>query len=298
MTFFFITKDALFKKKVLLVSIIICFFVTIFAIGAVTLFIVLTLSKEIHHSSHHWNYHEQDLWPGVCHLGTLQSPIALSDDDAIASEKINKIRFENIGFFEQFDVRNDGHSVTIRLDNCNRTKPVISGGGLAGNYTFDNMHFHWPSEHIINGQHYALEAHLVFYSNNYESLSKALEEPNGIAVVAILFAVCNETLNDNFRAIDDSVREVSRKPLESSTNNAGMIFEDFLPKNNSFYKYSGSLTTPNCTENVGWFVFKDVSKISINDLIELTDIYTEEGELLEYNNRLLQNVNNRTIIIL
>jgi carbonic anhydrase len=27
----------------------------------------------------------------------------------------------------------------------------IAGGGLNGNYIFDQMHFHWASEHTING---------------------------------------------------------------------------------------------------------------------------------------------------
>lgn len=29
-------------------------------------------------------------------------------------------------------------------------KIAISGGGLPGSYIFDQMHFHWASEHLIN----------------------------------------------------------------------------------------------------------------------------------------------------
>jgi carbonic anhydrase len=27
----------------------------------------------------------------------------------------------------------------------------VSGGGLPGTYIFDQMHFHWASEHTLNG---------------------------------------------------------------------------------------------------------------------------------------------------
>lgn len=38
----------------------------------------------------------------------------------------------------------------------------------------------------------------------------------------------------------------------------GVIVNNFLPKNRSkFYTYEGSLTTPDCNENVGWIVFEE-----------------------------------------
>lgn len=43
-------------------------------------------------------------------------------------------------------------------------------------YTLKQMHWHSPSEHTINGQRFAMEQHMVHYSDQGD-----------IAVVAILF---------------------------------------------------------------------------------------------------------------
>ena len=92
------------------------------------------------------------------------------------------------------------------------------GGGLPGNYIFDQMHFHWASEHTINSGRYALELHMVHHEKRFESLSKAAVEKNGVAVLGILF-------------------HVSAKPnpiIERFLTNAGSIFES--PANAMTYK--------------------------------------------------------------
>ena len=92
------------------------------------------------------------------------------------------------------------------------------GGGLPGNYIFDQMHFHWASEHTINSGRYALELHMVHHEKRFESLSKAAVEKNGVAVLGILF-------------------HVSAKPnpiIERFLTNAGSIFE--VPENAVTYK--------------------------------------------------------------
>lgn len=58
--------------------------------------------------------------------------------------------------FEEYDdpikdaaVVNTGHSLQI---NAHPDQPILlQGGGLPGTFQFDQMHFHWGSEHLING---------------------------------------------------------------------------------------------------------------------------------------------------
>jgi carbonic anhydrase len=38
---------------------------------------------------------------------------------------------------------------------------ILFGGGLPGTFLLDQMHFHWGSEHTLNGRRYGLELHLV-----------------------------------------------------------------------------------------------------------------------------------------
>lgn len=58
------------------------------------------------------------------------------------------------------------------------------------------MHTHWAypdaytgSEHLINGKQYWGEAHLVHYNMAYGSLANAVDQPDGIAVFAIMLDV-------------------------------------------------------------------------------------------------------------
>ena len=47
---------------------------------------------------------------------------------------------------------------------------------------------------------------------------------------------------------------------------------DIFPENNGYYSYSGSLTTPPCSENVSWFVMKSSMEASILQITKLQAI--------------------------
>ena len=42
-----------------------------------------------------------------------------------------------------------------------------------------------------------------------------------------------------------------------------------LPDNRAYFTYSGSLTTPPCTENVQWFIFKNPITVSLSQVEKL-----------------------------
>ena len=54
-------------------------------------------------------------------------------------------------------------------------------GGLNGSYEFAQAHLHWGStddvgsEHTINGKHYPMEMHLVFWNKQFPNLVSAVE---------------------------------------------------------------------------------------------------------------------------
>ena len=50
-----------------------------------------------------------------------------------------KLNIMNLSFFYLVQISNVPGPISI------------AGGGLNGNYIFDQMHFHWASEHTING---------------------------------------------------------------------------------------------------------------------------------------------------
>ncbi|KIH65799.1 hypothetical protein ANCDUO_03875 [Ancylostoma duodenale] len=71
-----------------------------------------------------------------------------------------------------------------------------------------------------------------------------------------------------------------------------------LPKDTvTFFRYEGSLTTPPCTEGVVWTILVQPRYVSENELNFLRQHITTEGELLRYNWRPTQPLNNRTIYL-
>lgn len=75
------------------------------------------------------------------------------------------------------------------------TKVLLSGGPLNGEYEFAQLHFHWGendtmgSEDQIDGKTYPMEMHLVFFKTEYLNSDNALNYPDGLTVVAVLFEV-------------------------------------------------------------------------------------------------------------
>jgi len=62
-----------------------------------------------------------------------------------------------------------------------------------------------------------------------------------------------------------------------------------LPQNKDYYKFMGSLTTPPCSEQVKWFVFKEAQSASKEQ------IEAFHKEIGKNNNRPIQDTNNRVI---
>ncbi|KAK2526810.1 hypothetical protein Q9966_010650 [Columba livia] len=87
---------------------------------------------------------------------------------------------------------NNGHSVQIDLPPT-----MYISRGLPGLYTAVQMHLHWGgldletsgSEHTIDGMRYFAELHIVHYNSAaYSSFEEAKDKPNGLAVLAFLYA--------------------------------------------------------------------------------------------------------------
>ncbi|XP_043601305.1 carbonic anhydrase 7-like [Bombus pyrosoma] len=70
-------------------------------------------------------------------------------------------------------------------------RPYLSGGPYEGNYVFAQVHFHWGenemkgSEHSVDGASMAMELHVVYFKEEYETLELALRRPSGVTVLVI-----------------------------------------------------------------------------------------------------------------
>lgn len=163
-------------------------------------------------------------------------------------------------------------------------------------YVFDHMHFHWGSEHTINGRRYALELHMVHHDRRY-SLREAVGVKNGIAVLGVLFHVSakeNEKLQNILDSVDDIASTVGSEAPIKGPLKTGDLLPDHM--DSSYFRYEGSLTTPSCMEAVVWTVFTKSLPLSMEQLEALKLVKSASGTELLHNYRQVQPLNSRSLV--
>lgn len=271
------------------------------ALVAVLLVTINPTDARARPDGHGWQYPKPDPrgqvpeehWGDRCDKGDRQSPIDLTYKAAVVGH------FPTFGFDNYDEAIKDaalvhtGHSIQI---NAHPEQDMwIMGGGLPGRYRFDQMHFHWSSEHTIDSDHYAVELHIVHHEEHYNTLGDAAKTKKGIAVLGILFQIGekNPYLETILNAVDGIKDHVGRN--QTLTHDVELI--DFLPKDHSrYFRYEGSLTTPGCSQSVIWTVFTDPLSLSLDQLERLKEIKTEEGDQLLYNFRSVKPLNARALV--
>ncbi|XP_022747407.1 alpha carbonic anhydrase 1, chloroplastic-like [Durio zibethinus] len=128
------------------------------------------------------------------------------------------------------------------------------------NYELRQMHWHVPSEHLIDGEQFAAELHLVHSAADHS-----------IAVVAILYQQ-NDT--DPFVAkIMNGLNELAKekcKADEIAEIPIGTLdIKQLKRSSRKYYRYVGSLTTPPCSGNVTWNILGKVRSISKEQIAAL-----------------------------
>jgi carbonic anhydrase len=193
----------------------------------------------------HWDYsgaEGPDHWGGVCHTGKSQSPIDI-DHEVERDLPSLDFRYQAGGY----RVVNNGHAVQVDF------KPGSQITVDGRHFTLKQVHFHAPSENTIDGKRFPLEAHLVH-----------ADAKGQLAVVAVMFEAGAE--NAWLAAISASV------PAQAETENdlaKAIDAADLLPTQLDYYRFSGSLTTPPCTEGVRWLVLKHPVTASAREIEHL-----------------------------
>ncbi|KAG4078122.1 hypothetical protein HA402_002173 [Bradysia odoriphaga] len=149
----------------------------------------------------------------------------------------------------------------MTLSQQQHSKARMYGYEFCSRYIFAEIHFHWGynastgSEHSVNNKFYAMEAHLVHFDSKYSNFTVAAAsgDPSALAVLGVFIAEGSESShNSGFKTIADNIPQSSGNAthIEQKIN-----LSSFLPKRGQpFYRYPGSLTTPDCKENVVWTV--------------------------------------------
>ncbi|KAK5650456.1 hypothetical protein RI129_001485 [Pyrocoelia pectoralis] len=240
-----------------------------------------------------WNHIDQDEWPDICLKGRRQSPINL-DANSARDKSFEKFDFVNYNKNLKGTAFNNGHSVVLILEESD-DRPRVRGGGLSKEYITDHIHFHWQAEHTVNGHRYPLEAHLVHYAAEYKNFFNAFNYRDGIAVLGVLYDMSPDD-DIELEALTDVLDEVENTHKKFPISREIQL-RSYLPRDVAgFYRYDGSLTTPNCSEIVTWTVFTNTLPISKNQIKRFEDIRSESGKLTE-NFRALQKLGDRTVYL-
>ena len=227
-----------------------------------------------HHAGEvHWSYEGENgpqawgkLKPefNVCALGKRQSPINIEDAGTLQGPA-EPLQFNYTA--SSGTVVNNGH--TIQVDLYGDNSVTVRGS----NYKLLQFHFHTPSEEQDNYRSSSMVAHLVH--KNAEGQ---------LAVVAVLLdpGVANALINKVWTYM----------PLDTGDRvglPTGIIdMNELLPKDQRYYQFMGSLTTPPCTEGVLWMVLKQATTVS-KEQIKLF------AQLFPRNARPVQPMNGRAV---
>lgn len=218
-------------------------------------------------------------WPGSCNLASSnrQSPVDIFDS--------RRGRLPALAFGYRptpLKVLANGH--TVEVEYAEGRGDIQVG---AETCALRQFHFHTTAEHALGGSVAPLEAHLVHACPS-----------GGLVVVGVLMNYAEDRPNPALEAALDGAPKAGGKFVVGENEVAGREVDAraLLPGNRSYFTYSGSLTTPPCSEVVRWVVLQRPMKVSREQVARLQRLLAETSpDGFARNNRPLQDLERRTI---
>ena len=241
-------------------------------LGGITVCSLGTPSWAASEGTAHWGYGAKNgpgRWAEIapafraCGKGREQSPIDLRH--AIRS-KIDALEIRWLA--TPLAVMNTGHAIQVPVT---RQSMLMLEGKW---FRLRQFHFHRPSEHRMDGQPFGMEAHFVHDA-----------EDGTLAVVGVMMRE-----GASHAALQSILERIPASPGKHHAADGRMIDPmAFLPRERSYYRYAGSLTTPPCSEIVHWAVLTQPIEVSAEQIAQY-------GELYAGNARPIQPVHRRFLL--
>ncbi len=200
----------------------------------------------------------------ACSRGHEQSPIDIRG--ARLNKALQPIEFHYMA--GPVTMEHEGHTIVVHV---NPGSYIVAGGVRYDLVQFD---FHHPSEEAVKGELTDMDIHLVHKSadGKMAMIAIRLTENRGEA---------NAVLATLWPHLPTKAGTTEKVP--EIVNPGGL-----LPADRGYWTYTGSLTTPPCTEGVRWFIFEQEIPLSRDQLRAF-------AALFRVNSRPLQDPHGRRI---
>jgi carbonic anhydrase len=241
-------------------------------LGVVCIIMMIPVLASAQGTPPHWSYSGQegpDEWGkldstyAACSSGKTQSPI-----DIRGAKKADlpalKFAYNSV----PLNIIDNGHTIQV---NYPAGSTLTVGRKL---YTLKQFHFHHPSEEHVNGHGYDMVAHLVH-----------ADAEGHLAVVAVFLK--KEKVNTFIDLVWQNLPTEKGKAIDVS--GVALNAKDLLPVEHEYFTFSGSLTTPPCSEGVTWYVMKNPVALSEAQVAVFAKLYPR-------NARPIQPANGREIL--
>jgi carbonic anhydrase len=199
-----------------------------------------------------------------CRNGETQSPVDIS---TVTIKAIPDISFDYQA--SPLQVVDNGRMIQL---NYSAGSHIRVGDK---SYQLLEFHFHNPSEHTIGGKRYPMAVHLVHQADNGK-----------LAIIAVMMkeGAANALMDTLWSMLPTG------KGLEKTVDTMMISATALVPADKTYFSYTGSLTTPPCSESVDWLVMAQAVEVSASQIEKFKRRYAG-------NSRPLQPLNQRRVLL-
>jgi carbonic anhydrase len=194
-----------------------------------------------------------------CAAGKRQSPIDIRDTVRVDLEPI------------KFDYKPARATI---IDNGHTIEVTVEEGSVMHvmdrDFQLMQFHFHKPGEERINGRMFDMVIHLVHR-----------DDAGRLAVISVPLEKGGE--NPLIQWVWNNLPLDKDQPISPSASlDLNLLVPP--PEKRAYYTYMGSLTTPPCTEDVLWMVFKQPMQVSPQQIGVFSHLYVNNARPIQASN--------------
>lgn len=217
-------------------------------------------------------WHTLDPANALCAKGRNQSPININPGaSGITTVSGGNRPIPNYPKVDETDFENLGNTVEV----------LMNTGSLkyqGADYALQQFHFHLPSEHRLREEHYPMEVHFV-----HQRVAALPDGSKPNLVLGFWFQMTDSKVTSKpFDNVLSKVTEIATPGAKTKVQDLNFGDISTIVQERDLYSYSGSLTTPPCSQGVIWLVSSGILQVSV-------ETFNKAKSVVKFNSRYTQN---------